>query len=331
MNSEKVLFLSSHDVRALLRIDDCTAAVEHAFRLQGEGKTLPPAVLSLDVSNGSFHVKAGVLSLSGNYFAAKVNANFPDNLARFGLPTIQGIVILCDADNGAPLAIVDSRDLTALRTAAATAVAAKYLARPDSGVVTICGCGTQGRAQLAALARLFPLRAVFAYDKNPQQAAVFARELSVELNIPIAASHDLAECIRRCDICVTCTTSQEPFVGEADIQPGIFIAAVGADNPHKQEIHTAVMARTKIVCDVIEQCASMGDLHHALNAGVVKREDVHAELGEVVAGRKPGRESVEEVIVFDSTGMALQDVAAVALVYERAIREEVGTALQLAA
>jgi len=331
MNSEKVLFLSSHDVRALLRIDDCTAAVEHAFRLQGEGKTLPPAVLSLDVSNGSFHVKAGVLSLSGNYFAAKVNANFPDNLARFGLPTIQGIVILCDADNGAPLAIVDSRDLTALRTAAATAVAAKYLARPDSGVVTICGCGTQGRAQLAALARLFPLRAVFAYDKNPQQAAVFARELSVELNIPIAASHDLAECIRRCDICVTCTTSQEPFVGEADIQPGIFIAAVGADNPHKQEIHTAVMARTKIVCDVIEQCASMGDLHHALNAGVVKREDVHAELGEVVAGRKPGRESVEEVIVFDSTGMALQDVAAVALVYERAIREEVGTALRLAA
>ena len=331
MNSEKVLFLSSHDVRALLRIDDCTAAVEHAFRLQGEGKTLPPAVLSLDVSNGSFHVKAGVLSLSGNYFAAKVNANFPDNLARFGLPTIQGIVILCDADNGAPLAIVDSRDLTALRTAAATAVAAKYLARPDSGVVTICGCGTQGRAQLAALARLFPLRAVFAYDKNPQQASVFARELSVELNIPIAASHDLAECIRRCDICVTCTTSQEPFVGEADIQPGLFIAAVGADNPHKQEIHTAVMARTKIVCDVIEQCASMGDLHHALNAGVVKREDVHAELGEVVAGRKPGRESVEEVIVFDSTGMALQDVAAVALVYERAIREEVGTALRLAA
>jgi ornithine cyclodeaminase/alanine dehydrogenase-like protein (mu-crystallin family) len=272
-----------------------------------------------------------VLSLSGNYFAAKVNANFPDNLARFALPTIQGIVILCDADNGAPLAIVDSRDLTALRTAAATAVAAKYLARPDSGVVTICGCGTQGRAQLAALARLFPLRAVFAYDKNPQQASVFARELSVELNIPIAASHDLAECIRRCDICVTCTTSQEPFVGEADIQPGLFIAAVGADNPHKQEIHTAVMARTKIVCDVIEQCASMGDLHHALNAGVVKREDVHAELGEVVAGRKPGRESVEEVIVFDSTGMALQDVAAVALVYERAIREEVGTAFQLAA
>ena len=331
MNSERVLFLSTRDVRALLTIDECTAAVEHAFRLQGEGKTLPPAVLSLHVPNGGFHVKAGVLTLSGNYFAAKVNANFPDNPARFTLPTIQGLVVLCDADNGAPLAIVDSREITALRTAAATAIAAKYLARPDSGVLTICGCGTQGRAQLAALTRMFPLKTVFAYDKNPRQAFAFAGELSTQLNMPITASDDLADCIRRCDICVTCTTSHEPFVGEADVRAGLFIAAVGADNPHKQEIHTAVMARSKIVCDVIEQCASMGDLHHALNAGAVKPENVHAELGEIVAGRKRGRESAEEIIVFDSTGMALQDVAATALIYEKAIREEVGTVLQLAA
>ena len=330
MNSETVLFLSSQDVKALLKIDECTAAVEHAFRLHGEGKTLPPAVLGLHVSNGSFHIKAGVLSLSRNYFAAKVNANFPDNPARFA-PTIQGLVILSDADNGSPLAIIDSGDITALRTAAATAVAAKYLARLDSEMVTICGCGAQGRAQLAALARVFPLRAVLAYDKNPQQASVFASELSVELNIPITASDDCADCIRRCDICITCTTSREPFVGEAEVHSGLFIAAVGADNPHKQEIHPAVMARSKIVCDVIEQCANMGDLHHALGAGVMKREGVHAELGEVVAGRKPGRESAEEVIVFDSTGMALQDVAAAALVYEKATSERVGAVLQLTA
>ena len=331
MNPQKVLFLSTRDVRELLTIDECTAAVEDAFRLQGEGKTLPSAVLGLHVSNGGFHVKAGVLSLSRNYFAAKVNANFPDNPSRFVLPTIQGLVILCDANNGAPLAVVDSRDLTALRTAAATAVAAKYLARPDSGIVTICGCGTQGRAQLAALTRMFPLRAVFAYDKNPQQASLFADELSTDLKIPITASNDFANCIHRCDICVTCTTSHQPFVGEEDVQPGLFIAAVGADNPHKQEIHPGVMAHSKIVCDVVEQCAAMGDLHHALDAGVLKREDVHAELAEIVAKRKPGRESAEEVIVFDSTGMALQDVAATALVYEKAIRQGTGIELQVAA
>jgi len=331
MNSDKVLFLSTRDVRELLTIEECTTAVEHAFGLHGEGNTLPPAELGFHVSNGGFHVKAGVLSLSRNYFAAKVNANFPDNPTCRALPTIQGLVILCDADNGAPLAIVDSRDITALRTAAATAVATKYLARPDSGVVTICGCGAQGRTQLAALSRVLPLRAVFAYDKNPQQASVFARDLNAELSIPITAPDDLAGCIRRCDICVTCTTSREAFVGEDDIHPGLLIAAIGADNPHKQEIHTAVMASSKIICDVIEQCASMGDLHHALNAGVVTRGDVHAELGEIVASRKPGRESADEVIVFDSTGMALQDVAATALTYEKAISEGVGTTLQLAA
>jgi alanine dehydrogenase len=331
MNSDTVLFLSSRDVRALLTIDECIVAVENAFRLHGEGKTLPPAVLGFHVSNGGFHIKAGVLTLSRSYFAAKLNANFPHNPARFALPTIQGLVILCDADNGTPLAVVDSRDITALRTAAATAIAAEYLARPESGVVTICGCGIQGRAQLAALSRVFPLKTVFAYDKNPGQASVFAGELSSELSIPIAVSDDLNASIRRSDICVTCTTSYEALVDEDDIHPGLFIAAVGADNPHKQEIHAAAMAQSKIVCDVIEQCANMGDLHHALNAGAMKVEDVYGELGEIVAGRKHGRESAEEVIVFDSTGMALQDVAATALIYEKAIREEVGTVLHLAA
>ena len=331
MNPGEVLFLSARDVRALLPIDECIAAVEHAFRLRGEGETLPPAVLSLHVTEGAFHIKAGVLSLSRSYFAAKVNANFPNNPERFALPTIQGLVILCDADSGLPLAVVDSRDITVLRTAAATAVVAKYLARPDSHKLIVCGCGTQARMQLAATSRMLPITAVFAHDSNRNRSRAFANELRAELNIPITATDDLADCVRRCDICITCTTSHEPFITEEYVQPGVFIAAVGADNPDKQEIHSAVMARSKIVCDVLEQCATMGDLHHALEAGVVTPQDVHAELGEIVAGRKPGRESADEVIVFDSTGMALQDVAATALVYEKAITARAGTPLPFAA
>lgn len=331
MNSGSVLFLSAPDVKAMLTLDECIAAVELAFRLHGEGKTVPPGVLGMNVPNGGFHIKAGVLSLSRNYFAAKVNANFPQNPARLGLPTIQGMIILCDADNGIPLALLDSGDITALRTAAATAVAAKYLARPDSRVVTVCGCGKQGRAQLAALTRLFSLDTVFAYDKNHQHALDFEQELAGELNLSIIVVDSLSDRVRNSDICVTCTTSSEPFVSEDDVCPGVFIAAVGADNPHKQEIHPALMARGKIVCDVIEQCAAMGDLHHALEAGAMRIEAVHGELGEIVAGRKPGRESKDEVIVFDSTGMALQDVVSAATVYEKAIREQVGTSLKLAA
>jgi len=330
MNSSDILFLSSRDVRDILTLDECIAAVEHAFRVHGEGKTIPPSALGLHVPDGGFHIKAGMLSLSRNYFAAKVNANFPGNPERFMLPTIQGIIVLFDADNGLPLALMDSREITSLRTAAATAVAAKYLARADSRSLTICGCGTQGRMQLAAIARIFPLEAAFAYDKSTLQATALARELETELNIPITVGDDLAECVRRSDICITCTSSREAFVGEDDVRQGIFIAAVGADNPHKQEIRTTLMARSKIVCDVIEQCATMGDLHHALNEHVVGIESVHAELGEIVAGRKRGRESAEEIIIFDSTGMALQDVAAAAVVYEKAIHENAGTLLRLA-
>jgi len=331
MNSDSVLFLNSADVRALLTMDECIAAVELAFRLHGEGRTLPPAVLGVHVSHGGFHVKAGVLPLSRNYFAAKVNANFPDNPARFGLATIQGLIILCDADNGSPLALLDSADITALRTAAATAVASKHLARPDSLIVTICGCGIQGRAQLAALSRVFPITTVFAYDKIRENALNFEREVSVGLNIAITVIDDVAGHVRSSDICVTCTTSQKPLISQDDVCPGIFIAAVGADNPRKQEIHPTLMARSKVVCDVIEQCAAMGDLHHALDTGTMQVESVHAELGQIVAGRKRGRKSAEEVIVFDSTGMALQDVATAATVYEKAIRERAGTSLKLAA
>jgi alanine dehydrogenase len=331
MKSDGILLLTPPDVRALLPLDECIGAVERAFRLYGEGKAVAPAVLSMHASHGGFHVKAGLLDLDRHYFAAKVNGNFPENAGRFGLPTIQGVIVLCDAERGSPLAVMDSRDITALRTAAATAVAAKYLAREDSRTVTICGCGQQGRVQLKALACVRQLREVFAYDKNEEQAQRFARELTQELAIPVSAVTDLAAAARNSDICVTCTTSKQPLLGRDDATRGTLIAAVGADNPEKQELHPSLMAKSKIVADILEQCAVMGDLHHALDECALTKADVHAELGEIVAGKKPGRESAEEIIIFDSTGMALQDVAAAALVYEKAERQGSGVRLSFAA
>jgi alanine dehydrogenase len=332
MNSEEILMLAPREIQDLLTLDECIVAVEHAFRLHGEGIATPPAVLSMHTQAGGFHVKTGLLALERPYFAAKVNGNFPENRKRFGLPTIQGLIILCDAEKGNPLAVMDSRDITSLRTGAATAVAAKYLARLNSRVVTICGCGNQGRVQLKALSRVCPLQSVFAYDKSEEQALSFANELSEDLSIPVTWVNDLAAAVRHSDICVTCTPSRQPLLNLDDVMPGTLIVAVGADNPEKQELAPALMAESKIVADVLEQCAVMGDLHHALAAGVVTRRDVHAELGEVVAGKKPGRESEDEIVIFDSTGMALQDVAAAAaVVYERAIQRGVGYRLSFAA
>jgi alanine dehydrogenase len=326
----EILLLTSREIRGLLSIDECIAAVESAFRLCGEGKAVPPAVVSMHVQHGDFHLKAGLLALDRKYLAAKVNGNFPENRSRFGLPTIQGMIVLCDADKGCPLAVMDSREITSLRTGAATAVAAKHLARRDSRTLTICGCGTQGRVQVKALTRVCRLKTVLAYDQNEEQALRFAREVTQDLTITVLGVTDLSAAARQSDICVTCTTSQQPLLCSDDVAPGTFIAAVGADNPEKQELHTDLMAKNKIVTDLIEQCAVMGDLHHALEAGVVTRSDVYGELGEVVAGKKRGRESEEEIIIFDSTGMALQDVAAAAFVYEKAERRGSGVRFSFA-
>lgn len=331
MKSDEVLLLSSREVQKLLTIDDCIEAVERAFLAYGERRVVPPAVLSMDAQSGAFHVKAGILTVDRSYFVAKVNGNFPENTSRFGLPTIQGVIILCDAGNGAPLAVMDSREVTSLRTAAATAVAAKFLARPESRTVTICGCGTQGRVQLMAISRVCSVETVFANDVNTEQAVRFSREVAEELRLSIEPVTDLAAAVRQSDICVTCTTSREPLLRSDDVSLGTFIAAVGADNPQKQELHPNLMARSKIVCDILEQCSVMGDLHHALDAGVVTRANVHAELGDIVAGKKAGRESEEEITIFDSTGMALQDVAAAAALYVKAEKQGFGVRLTLAA
>jgi ornithine cyclodeaminase/alanine dehydrogenase-like protein (mu-crystallin family) len=172
---------------------------------------------------------------------------------------------------------------------------------------------------------------LLACDRDLAVAHRFAREMAVTLNLDVEATADLVGAARQSDVIVTCTPSRVPVVGPDDVRPGTFVAAVGADHPEKQEIAPALLAASRIVVDVIEQAATMGDLHHALVAGVLTRADVHAELGAVVAGRKRGRCSREETIVFDSTGMALQDVAAAAAVYERAIQAGRGLAVALGA
>jgi alanine dehydrogenase len=329
-NPEGTLLLKRHEIATLLGIDECIAAVERVFKLQGEGKTAPPGVLGVHARDGGFHIKAGWLELTRPYFAAKINANFPNNVKRHALPLIQGLIILCDAENGYPLALMDSTEITIQRTGAATAVAAKYLARPASKNATICGCGNQGRISLRALARIFPLEQVFAYDRDGAQAERFAQELAPELGIRIETVGEPGSAAGQSDICVTCTPSQQFFLRREDVAPGTFIAAVGADSEDKQELDPSLLRGHKIVVDILEQCATIGELHHALDAGVVTKADVHAELCEVVAGTKAGRASAEEVIIFDSTGMALQDVVSAAVVYEKAVSTGSGKLMNFA-
>ncbi|HEX6749514.1 MAG TPA: ornithine cyclodeaminase family protein [Longimicrobium sp.] len=314
----ETLLLTRSDVVRLLPVPRCIDAVEAAFRLLGEGKAQPPATLAVHAEGGSFHGKAGLLAWSGRvYFAGKINGNFPVNAGR-GLPTIQGVVMLCDGCDGRVLAVIDTMELTALRTAAATAVAARVLARAGATVAAVIGCGMQSRHQLRALAAVLPLRQVAAFDLDPERARAFCREMAAELEIEVVARPDVASAARGADVVVTCTTSREFVLGPDDVGPGTFVAGVGVDSEAKRELHPALLARARVVTDLRDQCARMGDLHHALRAGALTLADVHADLGEVVARLRPGRIGDDEITVFDSTGIALQDAAAAAVVYEGA-------------
>jgi alanine dehydrogenase len=321
--------LSRRQVIELLSLHECIAAVEGAFRLHAEGRTLGPGVLGVPAGRGGFHIKAAGLLGSRSYFAAKTNANFPDNLQRFGLPTIRGTVVLADAETGAPLAMMDSASVTALRTGAATGVAAKYLARPDARSATIVGCGAQGGTQLAAIAAVLPLEQVWVLDTDPARAKEFAVRAEAELGIRVSVAPDLHAALRESEVCVTCTPSRRAFVFRDHVAPGAFIAAVGADNRGKQELEPALVASATLVVDVLEQCAEIGELQHPLAAGLMTREDVHAELSDVITGRRPGRTRDDEVTIFDSSGTALQDVAAAAMVYEKALAKGCGTEVSL--
>ncbi len=324
--ADGTLILSRSEIAALLSLDDCIAAVESALLAHAKGRTVKPAVLGSHVDAGGFHVKTAGL-LDQNYFAAKLNSNFYDNGERYGLPRIQGLILLYDLRNGYPAAILDSGLITELRTAAASAVAAKHLARADATVATIYGCGLQGRVQLAALSRVRSLTRAYALDIDRSIAETFAAEMSEELGIEVSATDDLSAALRESRIIATCTPSNRPLLMAADLAPGSFVAAVGADSELKQELDPEIFRVATAVLDDLESCSHIGELHHALESGVLTSGDDLALLHEVVGGQRPGRTRDDEILVYDSTGIALQDVAAATVVLERARAAGAGTRL----
>ena len=323
------LILSRRDVMELLSLGDCIEAVEQAFRLHAEGRTFGPGVLGIRAADGGFHIKAAGLLGERGYFAAKTNANFPDNPRRFGFPTIQGAVLLADASNGQLLAVIDSASVTTLRTGAATAVAAKFMARRDARTVTIVGCGVQGEVQLAAVAAVLPLERAWVVDADPTRAERLAAHAASSLGIRVEPAKDLRVALRQSDVCVTCTPSRRAFVAARDVRPGTFVAAIGADSEGKQELEPQLVASATLVVDVLEQCAEIGELQHALAAGLLTRDQVHGDLADLVSGRRPGRTRDDEITIFDSSGTALQDVAAAVAVYQNARARNRGMEVKL--
>ena len=323
------LIITRHDIMRVMNSGDFLSAMARAFRGAALGKAYSPRPMHLPVERGGFHAKGASISLERDYVAVKINGNFPGNPAELGLPTIQGAIVLCDGRNGTLLAILDSIEVTLRRTAAASALAAQLRARPDSRTLLICGCGEQGHAHADAFREVLPIERCLLWDRDHARAEGLAVQLAGH-GMEAIAIRDLKSAARSADAIACCTPSREPFLEVDMVAAGTFIAAVGADNPDKSEIEPRLMAAATVVTDVLAQCAEMGDLHHAIDAGAMTEADVHADLGQVLVGARPGRDSPKEVIIFDSTGTATQDVAASAVVYERCAASGLGQSIAFA-
>jgi ectoine utilization protein EutC len=320
----EVLVLREAEIRELLDPAACIAAVENAFSAYAQGQAELPAVINLEVPErqGEVHVKAGHLRGASD-FAVKIACGFPGN-AELGVSTGNGLVLAFDARTGAPSALLlDNGYITDLRTAAAGAVAAKHLARQKPRTVAVLGTGVQARFQPRTLALTHSFEELRIWGRNPQKAQQCAEELErcewLPRHCRVEAAEDVRQAVDGADIVITVTASREPIVRAEWIRPGTLIVAAGSDGPDKQELDAGVLARAnRIVADSLPQCLRLGEIHHAVEQGAIASEKVTAELGEITSGMKPGRLSEDEVIVCDLTGVGVQDVAAAALVLERA-------------
>ena len=323
MSQPRIVLLSGRDLQKLLRPEATVEALRGSYAALADSPGDQGRSVGFVVDGGSIHVKSGLLPGSRLAFASKVNVNLPDNAKLRGLPTIQGVVVVCDAKDGRPLGVMESIALTGIRTAATAALAAHYGARKDSTHAAIIGCGAQARYQLEALRSLFALKAVSVFDIDTARAEAFAAA-HTKPDCTVTAALSVRAAVADVDICITCTTSKSAVLTEDLELKGCFVAAVGADNPEKHEIAPGLMRRARILVDDLEACASGGDLNHALRSGAVIKDHVHADLAELASGRKHGRVTADELVIFDSSGSGVQDVAAAWAAYQEAVRQGIG-------
>jgi len=312
----EVLLLGRSEVEEFLNMEEALKAVEHAFKLEAEGKTIMPPKLYLDLPEYQGDFRAMPAYIDGSAGVKWVSV-YPNNWSQ-NLPSVTAIVILCDPNTGCPLAIMDGTYITSMRTGAAGGVAVKYLARRDSSVIGLIGAGTQAKTQLLAINEVLPrIEDVKVFDQYRDASLRYAKEMGAKLKMNIRPVETIEEATKA-DIVVTTTPSRKLIVKKHYIRPGTHINAIGADAKGKQELETGLLRGAKIVVDDIEQASHSGEINVPLSEGVIKVEDVYGTLGEVVANIKKGRENDEEITIFDSTGLAIQDIICAKLVCDRA-------------
>jgi alanine dehydrogenase len=326
----QVRLLTETEIRALIGPREALPAAREAFASLGRGEVELPEVMFFDIKEheGEVHGKGAYIHGSP-FFCVKVASGFYRNPDR-GLPVSTGAVWVFDATTGfLDTILFDNGFLTELRTGAAGALATDLLARADVGQIGILGCGSQARYQLEAhLAVRSPAR-VLVYCPTAANASRYASEMSTAHGVTVEPVETPRDAVRGSDVVVTATPSHTPVVMDDWVEPGTHITAIGSDVPDKQELEASILGRAKVVADSLRQCVTQGEIHHAIEAGVIESGDVHAELGEIAAGLRPGRTDDDEITVADLTGVGVLDAAVAGTVVARAALEGKGRSVDV--
>ncbi len=323
------LLLARDDVAQVLDMADCMGAVERAFAELVSDTAVLPLRIGIKPPGGISLYMPAYLKESGA-LACKVVTVYKDNPTKHGMPTTIGKVLLQDPETGDVICIMDGGYLTAMRTGAVSGVATKYLAREDDGQVAgIFGAGVQARMQLRAVAVARKLSKALVYDPVPEVVEGFANELR-DLDLEIVGVESPEALLEGADILCAATSASTPLFEGNAVRPGTHINGIGSHTPNARELDTTIVKRSKFVADSAEACLSeAGDLMIPIDEGAITADHIHAELGELILGRKPGRESAEEITLFKSVGLAIQDVATAKLVYDKAVEAGIGTSIEL--
>lgn len=325
----KTLLLNKQDVGRLISMKEVIGTVEEAYKAFNSGQVTQPPYTCIHLPpQGEIDFKLGYNQANQIISMKAPSGGFPNNPKEHGVPSGMGTILLFDARSCALICVMDGSLITGLRTGAAGAVSVKALARRNAKTITSIGTGHQARMQIRAIREVMPIAAIHAWDHLPQSHAQFKADIEREFGIPVVMARSAQDAVEQADILVTTTRGKGSLVEAAWVRPGTHIVAIGTDTYGKQELEPEVFRNAKIVVDSIAQCVEKGETWHPLNKNIIRQDDIHAEIGEILLGKKPGRETDDEITIFDSTGMAIQDNTTSYKIYRNAVASNTGTSFE---
>lgn len=323
----KTLLIKKEEAAKLIDIKDVIGAVEEGYKAFNSGKVIQPEYMGINIpgTTGEIDFKAGYCAQNETVSLKASSGGFNDNPVKYGVPSGMGTVLVFDSKTCALKCVMDGSLITGYRTGAAGAISIKYLARKNSTEVASIGTGNQARMQLRAAVNVIDIKKIHAWDSIEENAVKFKNDIEKELNIPVVIENSKKEAVEKADIIISTTRGKGSLIEASWIKSGTHIVAVGADQKGKQEYEPEIFKNAKIVCDSISQCVEKGETQHPVAKGIILKNDIYAEIGEILNGTKKGRENDEEITIFDTTGMAVQDNVMADMIYKKAVENKMGT------